>query len=101
MLKILLVLAAIGALVLSARLTYARPDRAFARQGQAVGLAMSDISRELNLVPGLSADQAQRPLLASAGESDRPAAALLVYLAFILISSVVGVALTRRVQRQL
>jgi hypothetical protein len=101
MLKILLVLAAVGALVFSARISSAHHDQAFVGQGTPARLTMSDLSRELKLVPGLTTGQSGGALLAGAGENDRPAAALVVYLAFILIGSVVGVALTRRVQREL
>jgi hypothetical protein len=101
MLKILLVLAAVGVLVFSARMSGVHHDQVFIGQGTAAGLTMSDLSRELKLVPGLTTPQAERSLLAGAGENDGPAAALVVYMACILVGSVVGVALTRRIQREL
>jgi hypothetical protein len=99
--KILLMLAAMSVLILSARLTYIRPEPSLAVHSPSVNAAIGNLSRGLEGVSGISSPQATEALLPGAERSDRPAAALLVYLAVILVGSVFGIAMTRRIPREL
>jgi hypothetical protein len=110
MYKVIIVFAAIGILAFSASQTYARPDQARTDRDQALEsaapyrhqiVAGGKFTGPVG-VPEPTAEPEQRLLLSSGdSERDRPAAALLVYLACILVGSAVGVGLVRRNQREL
>ena len=97
--KILLMLAAISVLIFSARFGDPRTEQPVASRSASVGAALSTLSRGFDGVSSLNGQQAGDTLLADQG--DGPAAALLVYLAVILVGSVFGVAMTRRIPREL
>jgi hypothetical protein len=113
MFKVILILAAIALLALSAELSRARSvesdqfaDLAFSggeEGGSSTGLAiLAPPGRALD-APMPSAERLSQAATArpAGGEDNRPATALLLYGAFIVIGSVVGVGLARRVQREL
>ena len=102
MYKIILLLAAILLLVLSAGLTSARPDHMLAPGDSNAGLAMLaapvDSSEPVGrTATGLSAGSP----LQRADKADGPAPALLVYIAFIVLGSCLGIGMVRRHQRGL
>jgi len=117
MFKVIVILAAIALLVLSAELSRARSDPLSLESDQVADLAFTggeegagSTGLAILAPPGRALDAAvpsaerlsqattARP---SGGEDNRPATALLLYGAFIVIGSVVGVGLARRIQREL
>jgi hypothetical protein len=99
--KILLMLVAMSVLILSAPLTYAHSDRATAPRTPSVGTAINNLSRSFDGVSGLASQPSAGVLLPSADTDKRPAAALLVYLSAVLVGSIFGVVLIRRIPREL
>lgn len=117
MFKVILILAAIALLALSAELSRARSDPLSLESDQVADLGFTGGEEGAGstglaiLAPaGRALDAAvppaeRLPQAATArpagGEDNRPATALLLYGALIVIGSVVGVGLARRVQREL
>jgi hypothetical protein len=99
--KILLMFAAMSVLILSARLSYVRPEPQADVSRASVGAAIGTLSGGFESMPSLDTQRTADVLLARADQADRPAAALLVYLAVILVGSVFGIAMTRRIPREL
>ena len=96
--KILLVLAAISVLIFSAQVGDVRSPQPVASHSASVGAAIGNLSRSFDGVSGLTRQPAKDTLLSDQG--DGPAVALLVYLALILVGSVFGVVMTRRIPRE-
>jgi hypothetical protein len=102
MYKIILILAAILLLVLSAGLTPARPDHVLAPGDAKAGLAMLAVPVGSSEPIGRTAtDLSAGSPLQRADKADGPAPALLVYIAFIALGSCLGIGMVRRNQRGL
>jgi hypothetical protein len=117
MFKVILILAAIALLALSAELSRARSGPLSLESNQVADLGFTggeegagSTGLAILAPPGRALDAAVPPAerLSQAataqpagGEDNRPATALLLYGALIVIGSVVGVGLARRVQREL
>jgi hypothetical protein len=104
---------AIILLILSAGLTHARPDRIFSPQNRMADLPLmhgdSNAGLLMFAVPGSAPEPLARTApglspglpLQRTDQADGPAPALLVYVAFILIGSGLGIGMVRRNQRGL
>ena len=96
MVKMLVMLMVLGVLALSARMTYASPQDARSLFGRNPSSLEQSAPLGYSLAASVAAPVLQPPRLADDGS---PPTALLVYLAFVVIGSIVGVALVRRIQR--